>query len=111
VTVYGDGSQSRDFTYVANVVEANLAAAEAPTAAGTVLNVATGGSETVDHLADTVGRLLRLPVEKRYEPARPGDVEQSWADISAAATILDYMPTVEFEEGLRRTIAALLGDR
>lgn len=111
VTVYGDGSQSRDFTYVANVVEANLAAAEAPTAAGTVLNVATGGSETVDHLADTVGRLLRLPIEKRYEPARPGDVEQSWADISAAATILDYMPTVEFEEGLRRTIAALLGDR
>jgi UDP-glucose 4-epimerase len=111
VTVYGDGSQSRDFTYVANVVEANLAAAEAPTAAGTVLNVATGGSETVDHLADTVGRLLRLPVEKRYEPARPGDVEQSWADIGAAATILDYMPTVEFEEGLRRTIAALLGDR
>jgi UDP-glucose 4-epimerase len=109
VTVYGDGRQSRDFTFVANVVAANLAAGDAPTAAGAVLNVATGGSETVDDLAETVGRLLDRPVEKRYEPARPGDVEQSWADVTAARNVLGYVPTVGFEEGLRRTIDALLG--
>jgi UDP-glucose 4-epimerase len=109
VTVYGDGRQSRDFTFVANVVAANLAAGDAPTAAGAVLNVATGGSETVDDLAETVGRLLDRPVEKRYEPARPGDVEQSWADVTAARDVLGYVPTVGFEEGLRRTIDALLG--
>ncbi len=109
VTVYGDGRQSRDFTFVANVVAANLAAGDAPSAAGAVLNVATGGSETVDDLAETVGRLLDRPVEKRYEPARPGDVEQSWADVTAAHDVLGYVPTVGFEEGLRRTIDALLG--
>lgn len=109
VTIYGDGRQSRDFTYVANVVAANLAAGQAAGAAGVVLNVATGGSETVDDLAETVGRLLDRPVEKRYEPARPGDVEQSWADVTAARAVLDYVPLIGFEEGLRRTIDALLG--
>jgi UDP-glucose 4-epimerase len=110
VTVYGSGEQSRDFTYVANVVAANLAAGEAPAAAGTVLNVATGGSETVNALADTVGRLLGRDVEKRFEPARAGDVEQSWADVSAAADALGYATSVGFEEGLRRTIDSLVGE-
>ena len=110
MTVYGSGEQSRDFTYVANVVAANLAAGEAPAAAGTVLNVATGGSETVNALADTVGRLLGRDVEKRFEPARAGDVEQSWADVSAAADALGYATSVGFEEGLRRTIDSLVGE-
>ncbi len=108
VTVHGDGGQSRDFTYVENVVRANLLAADAP-AAGRVLNIATGGSETVDALADTIGRLLDRPVDKTYGPAQPGDVRESWADVSAARDAIGYEPLVGFEEGLRRTIEAMLG--
>jgi UDP-glucose 4-epimerase len=109
VTVHGDGGQSRDFTYVENVVRANLLAAEAAGAAGRVLNIATGSSETVDALADTVGRLLDRPVEKTYGPAQAGDVRESWADVSAARESIGYEPVVGFEEGLRRTIDAMLG--
>ncbi|MGL6279338.1 MAG: SDR family oxidoreductase [Gaiella sp.] len=109
VTIFGDGRQSRDFTYVANVVSANLAAASVDAAVGAVLNIATGSPETVDDLAETIARLLARPVEKAYEPARPGDVQQSWADITAAVETLGYAPGVDFEEGLRRTIDALLG--
>jgi UDP-glucose 4-epimerase len=108
VTVHGDGGQSRDFTYVENVVRANLLAADAP-AAGRVLNIATGGSETVDALADTIGRLLGRPVDKTYGPAQAGDVRESWADVSAAREAIGYEPVVGFEEGLRRTIEAMLG--
>jgi UDP-N-acetylglucosamine/UDP-N-acetyl-alpha-D-glucosaminouronate 4-epimerase len=109
VTVHGDGEQSRDFTYVENVVLANLLAADATGAAGRVLNVATGGSETVNALADTVGRLLDRPVEKRYGPAQPGDVRESWADVSAARDTIGYEVAVGFEDGLRRSIGAMLG--
>ena len=107
VTIYGDGEQSRDFTYVANVVAANLDAAAARGAAGTVLNIAAGGSETVNTLADTIGGLLGLPVARAHEPMRPGDVEQSWADVSLARELIGYEPTVGFEEGLRLTIGSL----
>ena len=107
VTIYGDGEQSRDFTYVANVVEANLMAAEAEGAVGTVLNIAAGGSETVNTLADTIGRLLDLPVERSYAPQRPGDVNQSWADIQRARETIGFEPGVGFEDGLRRTIESL----
>jgi UDP-N-acetylglucosamine/UDP-N-acetyl-alpha-D-glucosaminouronate 4-epimerase len=107
VTIHGDGEQSRDFTYVANVVDANLLAADAAAAAGTVLNVAAGGSETVNTLAATIGRLLGLPVEAEHTPPRPGDVLQSWADIGRAREALGYEPTVGFEDGLQRTIDAL----
>ncbi len=109
VTVHGDGEQSRDFTYVENVVRANLLAVDAAYAAGRVLNIATGGSETVNALADTVGRLLGRPVEKLYGPAQPGDVRESWADVTAARDAIGYEPAVGFEEGLRRTIDAMLG--
>ena len=105
VTIHGDGEQSRDFTYVANVVEANLLAAEADGAAGRVLNVAAGGSETVNVLADTIGRLLGRTVQREYEPARTGDVVASWADVRAARETIGYAPRVGFEEGLERTIA------
>jgi UDP-glucose 4-epimerase len=108
VTIYGDGEQSRDFTYVANVVEANLMAADAEGAAGTVLNIAAGGSETVNTLADTIGRLLDLPAERSYAPERPGDVKQSWADIQYARETIGFEPRVGFEDGLRRTLEVLV---
>jgi UDP-glucose 4-epimerase len=107
VTIFGDGEQSRDFTYVENVVAANLAAATAPDACGAVLNIAAGGSETVNTLADTIGRLLDLPVERVHAPSRPGDVERSWADVSLARTLIGFVAHVGFEEGLRLTIAHL----
>ena len=111
VTINGDGEQSRDFTYVANVVEANLQSADAPGAAGRVLNIATGGSETVNQLADAIGKLLERAVEKVHGPAQPGDVRQSWADVAAAREALGWAPSVGFEEGLRRTIEAMVGTR
>jgi UDP-glucose 4-epimerase len=109
VTIYGDGEQSRDFTYVDNVVAANLLAADAPGVGGEIINVATGGSETVNALADAIGALLRKPVEKTYEPAREGDVLASWANVSEAQRLLGYEPTVDFDDGLRRTADSLLG--
>jgi UDP-glucose 4-epimerase len=110
VTVYGDGEQSRDFTYVENVVAANLLAADADGAAGSVLNVATGVSETINALADTIGRVLDRPVEKQHLPARPADVRMSWADIQAARAAIGYEPRVGFESGLRATIDSLLAE-
>ena len=110
VTIHGDGEQSRDFTYVENVVRANLLAADAEGAAGRVLNVAAGGSETVNALADTIGRLLGKPVEKSFGPAQPGDVRESWADIDAARVSRSATSrTVGFEEGLERTIESMVG--
>ena len=108
VTIYGDGEQLRDFTYVANVVEANLLAGAAEGVSGRVLNVATGNPTSVNDLADTIGELLERPVEKLYEPARPGDVRDSWADVSEAGGALGYEPTVSLEDGLRRTAEFLL---
>jgi UDP-glucose 4-epimerase len=107
VTIHGDGEQSRDFTFVANVVQANLLAAEAPGVSGAILNVASGGSASVNALADTVARLLGAAVEKRFEPERLADVRHSWADISRAREQLGYEPAIGLEEGLERTIAAL----
>ena len=107
-TVYGDGEQSRDFTYVDNVVDANLLAADAASVRGEIVNVATGGSVTVNELADTIGRLLGRSVEKTYEPEREADVRASWADLAEARRLLGYEPRVELEDGLRRTIHFLL---
>ena len=109
VTIYGDGEQSRDFTYVANVVEANLLAADAADASGAIVNVATGGSETVNALADTIGRLLGRNVEKSFEPERAGDVRASWADVSLARSTIGFEPRIGLEDGLQRTIESLLG--
>jgi UDP-glucose 4-epimerase len=108
VPIEGDGETSRDFTYVANVIEANLLAADAEGVNGRVLNVATGGSHTVNELADTIGELLERPLEKQYGPPRPGDIRASRADISEARRLLGYEPEVGFEEGLRRTADFLL---
>ena len=107
MTVHGDGEQSRDFTHVENVVAANLLAATAPGADGRVLNIETGGSETVNALAETIGRLLDRPVEKTFGPAQAGDVRESWADVTAAREAIGYETTVSFEDGLQRTIEAM----
>ena len=98
--IYGDGEQSRDFTYVDNVVEANLLAADAHGASGAVLNVATGRQASVNELADAIGAALGEAVEKDYQPLRTGDVRDSWADVSAARRVLGYEARVELEEGL-----------
>jgi UDP-glucose 4-epimerase len=111
VTVYGDGEQSRDFTYVDNVVGANLLAADAGGVSGEIVNVGTGGSTTVNQLADTIGRLLSRPVEKAFEPEREADVRASWANVEQARRLLAYEPRVELEDGLRRTADFLLGGK
>jgi UDP-N-acetylglucosamine/UDP-N-acetyl-alpha-D-glucosaminouronate 4-epimerase len=111
VTIYGDGEQSRDFTFVDNVVSANLLAADAPEVSGEILNVATGGSVTVNALADAIGALLDRPVEKAYEPARKADVHASWADLEAAQRLLGYRPQVAFADGLRRAADYLLAGK
>lgn len=101
VPIHGDGTQSRDFTYVANVVSANLLAADAEGASGTVLNVATGRQASVNELADAIGAAIGKPVEKQYLPVRTGDVRDSWADVGEARRVLGYEIRVELEEGLR----------
>jgi UDP-glucose 4-epimerase len=111
VTIHGDGEQSRDFTYVENIVEANLQAADARGAEGRVLNIAAGSSQTVNTLAATIGRLLARDVERTYGPAQAGDVRESWADVGAAREAIGYEPKVSFEEGLQRTIDAMLGTK
>jgi UDP-glucose 4-epimerase len=103
VPIYGDGKQSRDFTYVANVVEATILAGDANDGSGSILNVATGRSVTVNELADAVGAVLGRPVEKEYREARAGDVSHSWADVRAAEALLRWEPRVTLEEGLRLT--------
>jgi UDP-glucose 4-epimerase len=107
VTIFGDGEQSRDFTYVENVVDATARAAEAPGASGRIFNVAAGTPASVNAVAETIGRILGKPVERTYAPPRPGDIRDSWADVRAAREGLGYEPTVGLEEGLRRTMAHL----
>ncbi len=103
--IHGDGEQSRDFTYVSNVVEANLRAAEAPGASGGVFNIGCGGRTTVKDLALIIRDILSSRVEPVHDPDRPGDVKQSHADISQARARLGYVPRVNFREGLERTVA------
>ncbi len=108
ITIFGDGEQSRDFTYVDNVVDATLRAADVPGANGRMLNVSAGHPATVNELAETLGRIMEREVERRFGPERPGDIRNSWADISAAREALGYEPHVALEDGLRRTVAYLL---
>jgi nucleoside-diphosphate-sugar epimerase len=109
--IFGDGETSRDFTHVENVVQANLAAAAEPAAAGRVMNVAVGSSYTLNELVRTLRELLDSDVEPDYAPPRPGDVRESLADISLARELIGYEPSVGFEEGLERTIAWIVEQR
>lgn len=102
--VYGDGRQSRDFTFVANVVHANLLAADASGVAGRVLNAANGRSTDLLTLLRLLNELLGTRIEPEFAPARAGDVRESLADITLARKLLGYEPQVDFEEGLRRSI-------
>jgi nucleoside-diphosphate-sugar epimerase len=102
--VYGDGEQSRDFTYIDNAVRANLLAVEAEGAPGKVFNVACGQRFTLNDLLDKLKSLVGNHVEARYEDARPGDVKHSLGDISRARKILGYEPAVKFEDGLKKTV-------
>ena len=104
-TIYGDGGQTRDFTYVANVVDGVLRACEAPGASGEVINVATGGRISLNQLFAAVRSLVGGTLEPIYADPRAGDVRDSQADIGKAQRLLGYEPGVSFEEGLGRTVA------
>ncbi len=101
--VHGDGAQSRDFTYVDNVVQANLRAAEAPNIGGEVFNVACGERHSLLDLIRALNGIFGTDLEPRFDDPRPGDVKHSLADISKARRLLGYDPPVSFQEGLERT--------
>ncbi len=101
--VFGDGEQSRDFTYVENVVQANLLACEAPAVSGRVINIGTGGRFTLNQTLELLAKISGKPASPKYDPPREGDIRHSQADISLAHSSLGYAPQVGFEEGLRRT--------
>ena len=108
ITIYGDGEQSRDFTYVTNVVDATIRAAEAPDASGRIFNVAAGSPATLNHVAETIGVILGKPIERRFEPPRPGDIRHSWADITAARETFGYEPSIDLAAGLELTAEAIV---
>ena len=105
-TIFGDGAQSRDFTYIQNAVDANLLAVTAPAshAAGQVFNVATGKRADLNQAFQLVKKITGYTGEVKYGPERSGDVKHSLADLSRTEKHLGYKPTVDFEEGLRRTV-------
>jgi nucleoside-diphosphate-sugar epimerase len=103
-TICGDGGQTRDFTYVANVVDGVLRASTAAGVSGAVINVATGGRVSINELFTTLRDLIGVKVEPEYIAPRAGDVRDSQADITLARRLLGYEPIVSFEEGLRRTV-------
>jgi UDP-glucose 4-epimerase len=107
IEIHGDGEQSRDFTYVENVVDATIRAGGAEGANGEIFNVAAGSPASVNRIADTIGEILGKPVERRHLPSRAGDIRNSWADLSKSERVLGYVPRVDLAEGLRATVASL----
>jgi UDP-glucose 4-epimerase len=103
--IYGDGLQSRDFTYVADIVQANILVATVPQAAGQIFNIACGQRYTLIDLVDALNGILDTDIRPSHSDPRPGDVRHSQADIGAAQTYLNYEPEVGFREGLERTVA------
>jgi nucleoside-diphosphate-sugar epimerase len=101
--IYGDGEQSRDFTYIDNAVQANVLAAEGDVT-GEAFNVGTGGRVTVNELVEILNELFGTDIDPIYDDPRPGDIRHSHADVSKAEELLGYEPSVGFEEGLERTI-------
>jgi nucleoside-diphosphate-sugar epimerase len=105
--VFGDGEQTRDFTYIENVVQANLLAATAPDAAGAFMNIGCGERISLNQVLKIAGDLLGIEVEAEYRESRSGDVRDSLADISKARRLLGYDPKIKFADGLARTLEAL----
>jgi nucleoside-diphosphate-sugar epimerase len=103
-TIYGDGEQSRDFTFIENVVQGNLLAATATCELGSVMNCACHGRVTLNQLVQTINELLGKDIHPLYAPSRPGDIKHSFAAIDLAHRLIGYSPLVDFKEGLRRTI-------
>jgi nucleoside-diphosphate-sugar epimerase len=103
-TIFGDGEQSRDFTYVSNCVQATLLASRARGAAGEVINVGVGQSHTLNRTVEMLNEIFGRKIAPTYGPARPGDVRESLADISLARQTLGYEPEVQYTEGLRQTV-------
>jgi len=101
--VFGDGEQTRDFTYIDNVVQANLLACEAPVASGKVINVGTGARTSLNQTLQLLREISGENLQAKYEPVREGDIHDSQADIALSRELLQYEPTVDFSEGLRRT--------
>ena len=101
--VYGDGEQTRDFTYIANVVDETLRACEAREASGKVFNGGTGARVTLNEVLKLLGKITGKQIQAQYDPPREGDIRDSQADISLARRLLGYEPLVPFEEGLKRT--------
>ena len=110
-TIYGDGEQTRDFTYVTNVVDGVLRACDAPNVAGEWINVATGGRISLNELLRVMQQIVGTSLQPVYAETRQGDVQDSQADITKARTRLGYEPTVDLEEGLRRTLDWFRRDR
>ena len=106
--IFGDGEQSRDFTFVENVVDGMILAMNSPKAAGEVFNLACGDNITVNRLAETIGQILRKKITPVYQDARPGDIYRSQANVDKIKTILGFTPKVNFEDGLAKTIAHLM---
>lgn len=102
--VYGDGEQTRDFTYIDNVVDANMLAASAPRLAGQVVNVACGQSVSINQTIQAINKLLGKDIAPCYKAARSGDIVHSLADIGLAQEVIGYRPSIMFEEGLARAI-------
>lgn len=103
-TVFGDGEQSRDFTFVANVIDANWRAATCPGVAGEAFNIGCGGQTTLNQLIEKMNGILGSQLKPKYEAARKGDVRHSVADVSKAARMMGYIPAVSLETGLRRVL-------
>jgi UDP-glucose 4-epimerase len=103
-TIFGDGKQSRDFTYIDNIVHGNLLAADAPEAVGQTINVACGQSYDLLQVLTGINKMLGTDIKPNFEPARAGDVRESLADITLARKLLKYEPIIDFDEGLRRTV-------
>ena len=103
-TIYGDGEQSRDFTYIDNIIDANLLAARAKRTEGQVVNVACGQAVTVNEIIDIINNLLGKNVKSKYVAPRPGDVKHSLADITAARNLIGFEPAVQFKDGLQKAI-------